>query len=52
MKEKTKYNVDCRRYRNGICPSLRCPCYMFSPVTVQEQINTDDEYKRFAREHS
>lgn len=52
MKEKTKYNVDCKRYRNSTCPSFRCPCYMFSPVPIQEQINTDEEYKQFAREHN
>lgn len=49
---KTKYDVDCKRYRNGTCPSLRCPCYMFSPVPIQEQINTGEEYKKFAREHN
>lgn len=51
-KEKTKYNVDCKRYRNGTCPSFRCPCYMFSPVPIQDQINTGEEYKKFAREHN
>jgi hypothetical protein len=49
---KTRYDIDCKRYREGTCPSLRCPCYMFSPVPIQEQINTGDEYKKFAKEHN
>ena len=52
MEDETKYSVDCVRYRHGTCVSARCPCYMLSPVPIQEQVNTDEEYKIFAREHN
>ena len=51
MAKKTKYDEDCIRYRNGTCISCRCPCYMFSPVDIQDQIHTSEEYKKFDREH-
>lgn len=49
---KTKYDIDCRRYREGTCVSYRCPCYMCSPVPIQEQVHTREKYKEFAREHN
>lgn len=52
MKNNTKYNIDCKRYRENTCISYRCPCYMFSPVPIQEQVNIGEEYKKFDREHN